>query len=64
MNERAWALASSHIERAAELGIDVHTLPGGARVIDAGVKLRADSPPAGRWPPCAWAGSGTWSTRP
>jgi methenyltetrahydromethanopterin cyclohydrolase len=39
MNERAWALASSHIERAAELGIAVHTLPGGARVIDAGVNV-------------------------
>jgi len=39
MNERAWALASSHIERAAELCIAVHTLPGGARVIDAGVNV-------------------------
>jgi methenyltetrahydromethanopterin cyclohydrolase len=39
MNERAWALASSHIDRAAELGIAVHTLPGGARVIDAGVNV-------------------------
>ena len=39
MNERAWALATSLIERAAELGIAVHTLPGGARVIDAGVNV-------------------------
>jgi methenyltetrahydromethanopterin cyclohydrolase len=39
MNERAWALATSHIDRAAELGIAVHTLPGGARVIDAGVNV-------------------------
>jgi methenyltetrahydromethanopterin cyclohydrolase len=39
MNERAWALASSHIDRAAEFGIAVHTLPGGARVIDAGVDV-------------------------
>jgi len=39
MNERAWVLASSHVERAAELGIAVHTLPGGARVIDAGVNV-------------------------
>jgi methenyltetrahydromethanopterin cyclohydrolase len=39
MNERAWALATSHIERAAEFGIAVHTLPCGARVIDAGVNV-------------------------
>ena len=39
MNERAWALASSHIDRAAEFGIAVHTLSGGARVIDAGVNV-------------------------
>ena len=39
MNERAWALASSHIDRAAEFNIAVHTLPGGARVIDAGVNV-------------------------
>ena len=37
MNERAWALATWYIERAAELGLAVHALPGGARVIDAGV---------------------------
>jgi methenyltetrahydromethanopterin cyclohydrolase len=37
MNERAWALATRQIEQAAELGIAVDTLPGGARVIDAGV---------------------------
>jgi methenyltetrahydromethanopterin cyclohydrolase len=39
MNERAWALASSYIDRAAELGISVHALTGGARVIDAGVNV-------------------------
>jgi methenyltetrahydromethanopterin cyclohydrolase len=37
MNARAWALADRCIERASELGIAVHILPGGARVIDAGV---------------------------
>jgi methenyltetrahydromethanopterin cyclohydrolase len=37
MNERAWALADRYIERAAELGVTAHILPGGARVIDAGV---------------------------
>ena len=26
-------------------------------------RLRADSPPAGRWPSCAWAASGTWTSR-
>src|SRR4051794_15903794 len=39
MNERAWALASSLIDRAAEFNIAVQTLPGGARVIDAGVNV-------------------------
>jgi methenyltetrahydromethanopterin cyclohydrolase len=38
MNERAWALADQIVERAAELRLVVHTLPGGARVIDAGVE--------------------------
>ena len=39
MNERAWALADRLIERAAELRIAAHTLPGGARIIDAGVNV-------------------------
>lgn len=39
MNERAWELASSYIDRSAELGIAVHTLAGGARLIDAGVNV-------------------------
>jgi methenyltetrahydromethanopterin cyclohydrolase len=38
MNERAWSLAEQCIARAAELGIAVHTLPSGARVIDAGIE--------------------------
>jgi methenyltetrahydromethanopterin cyclohydrolase len=38
MNERAWALADQIVARAAELRLVVHTLPGGARVIDAGVE--------------------------
>src|SRR6185436_15478983 len=37
MNERAWALADDAIARATELRVAVHSLPGGARVIDAGV---------------------------
>ena len=37
MNERAWALADAAAARARELRIDVRTLPGGARVLDAGV---------------------------
>ena len=37
MNERAWALVDAAAARARELGIDVQTLPGGARVLDAGV---------------------------
>jgi len=37
MNERAWALAARYIDRANDLRIAVHTLPGGARIIDAGV---------------------------
>jgi methenyltetrahydromethanopterin cyclohydrolase len=37
LNERAWTLADRSVERAAELRIGVHSLPGGARVIDAGV---------------------------
>jgi methenyltetrahydromethanopterin cyclohydrolase len=37
LNERAWTLADRSVERAAELRIGVHSLAGGARVIDAGV---------------------------
>ena len=39
MNERAWALADRLVERAAELRIAAHTLPDGARIIDAGVNV-------------------------
>ena len=39
MNERAWALADRLVERAAELRIAAHTLPSGARIIDAGVEV-------------------------
>ena len=39
MNERAWALADSCVERAAEWRIGVHLLASGARVIDAGVNV-------------------------
>jgi methenyltetrahydromethanopterin cyclohydrolase len=39
MNERAWAIADRAIGRATELRIAVHSLPGGARVIDAGVNV-------------------------
>ncbi len=39
MNERAWMLADQYIARAAELRIAVHTLPSGARVIDAGIDV-------------------------
>ena len=37
LNERAWALADACVERAAELRVGVHSLPGGARVLDCGV---------------------------
>ena len=37
MNERAWALVDAAAARARELRVDVQTLPGGARVLDAGV---------------------------
>jgi methenyltetrahydromethanopterin cyclohydrolase len=39
MNARAWAIADRCAERAAELRIGVHTLAGGARVIDAGIHV-------------------------
>jgi methenyltetrahydromethanopterin cyclohydrolase len=39
MNERAWALADRCASRAGELRLDVLTLPGGARVLDAGVNV-------------------------
>ena len=39
MNDRAWALADRCASRAAELRLAVHTLPCGARVIDAGVTV-------------------------
>jgi methenyltetrahydromethanopterin cyclohydrolase len=40
MNERAWAIAGACASRAQELQVAVHQLPGGARVIDAGVAVR------------------------
>jgi methenyltetrahydromethanopterin cyclohydrolase len=39
MNERAWTLADHCSSRAAEWRVAVDTLPGGARVIDAGVNV-------------------------
>ncbi len=39
MNARAWALADGYAGRASELRIAAHTLPGGARIIDAGVNV-------------------------
>jgi methenyltetrahydromethanopterin cyclohydrolase len=39
MNARAWALADRCVEHAAEWRVEVHTLPSGARVIDAGVHV-------------------------
>ena len=37
MNERAALLADQMVQRATELRVVVHTLAGGARVIDAGI---------------------------
>ena len=37
MNERAWKLADALVERAGELQIQVHTLSGDARILDAGI---------------------------
>lgn len=39
MNARAWALADRCVSRAAELRVAVHTLAGGARVVDAGIDV-------------------------
>jgi methenyltetrahydromethanopterin cyclohydrolase len=39
MNERAWTLIDRSIERAAELRVAAHRLPGGARVVDAGANV-------------------------
>ncbi len=39
MNERAWRLADWMAERSADLRLAVHTLPSGARVIDAGAAV-------------------------
>jgi methenyltetrahydromethanopterin cyclohydrolase len=39
MNERAWALADDALGRLDELRLAAHTLPCGARVIDAGVHV-------------------------
>jgi len=38
MNERAWTLADWCVAHAAELRLGVHTLAGGGRVLDAGVR--------------------------
>jgi methenyltetrahydromethanopterin cyclohydrolase len=40
MNERAWRLADDMTARGQELQVAVHTTPGGARVIDAGIAAR------------------------
>jgi methenyltetrahydromethanopterin cyclohydrolase len=40
MNERAWALADTCVERAGELRVSSQTLASGARVIDAGVNVQ------------------------
>jgi methenyltetrahydromethanopterin cyclohydrolase len=40
MNERAWGLADALVARADELHIAVHTVTGGARILDAGVDAR------------------------
>ena len=37
LNERAAAIADGMADRSAELRVNVHTLPSGARVIDAGI---------------------------
>ena len=37
MNERAWALADRLAAAASEFRVEIHVLPCGARVIDAGV---------------------------
>ena len=37
INERAWQLADDAAQRALELGIRITALPGGTRVIDAGI---------------------------
>lgn len=37
LNARAWSIADRMADHAAELRVVVHTLPGGTRVIDAGV---------------------------
>lgn len=47
MNERAWAMVDRSAENAAVLGVGVHMLDGGARVLDAGVE-KAGGLAAGR----------------
>jgi methenyltetrahydromethanopterin cyclohydrolase len=39
LNLRAWILATQYMEEATELGIGVHTLPCGTRILDAGVAV-------------------------
>ena len=39
MNDRAWAVADRMTEQAEQLRIASHRLPGGARVIDAGIEV-------------------------
>src|SRR5947199_6676768 len=40
LNERAWQIADAMAANAAALRVAVQMLPGGARVIDAGVEAR------------------------
>jgi methenyltetrahydromethanopterin cyclohydrolase len=39
LNERAWQMADAMAALGDRLGVAVHTLPGGARVIDAGIAV-------------------------
>src|SRR5688572_29057066 len=40
MNDRAWTIADECVTRGAELRVTSHVLPGGARVLDAGIETQ------------------------
>ncbi len=59
LNERAWRLCDDMVAEAASLGIAVHTLACGTRIIDCGVKAAGSVEAGLRLAEVCMAGIGT-----
>ena len=56
VNRLAAAIVQELVDKADRLGVQVATLPGGARLSTSGSKHPAECKRASTWPKCAWAG--------